>query len=102
MGQRLQLHSILSNILGSNPHIYFQPPTNIQMKYPCIVYKRDVAVTRFADNEPYRYSKRYQVTIIDMDPDSEIPDKVAALPMCVHSRFFTADNLNHDVFNIYF
>ena len=101
MGQRLQLHSLLEESLGSS-HVYFQPPANVQMQYPCIIYKRDTATTRFAGNNPYRYTKRYQVTVVDMDPDSEIPDKVAALPMCAHNRFFTADNLNHDVFNIYF
>jgi hypothetical protein len=40
--------------------------------------------------------------IIDQDPDSAIPPKVAALPMCLFNRFYTADNLNHDVYNLYF
>lgn len=101
MGQRLQLQSLLEEILGSE-RVYYQPPANVQMQYPCIVYNRDSAVTRFAGNKPYRYTKRYQVTVIATSPDSDIPDKVAALPMCTHSRFFTADNLNHDVFNLHF
>jgi len=101
MGQRLQLHNIFEGILGST-NVYFQPPANISMKYPCIVYERDNADTIFAGNKPYRYTKRYQVTVIDRDPESPVPEKVAALPMCTFSRFFTADNLNHDVFIIYF
>ena len=101
MGQRLDLQTLLEGILGSR-NVYFQPPANVQMLYPCIVYHRDTAVTKFADNKPYRYTKRYMVTIIDRDPDSEIPNKVAALPRSVFNRFFTADNLNHDVFNVYF
>jgi len=72
------------------------------MKYPCIVYQRDLARTEFAGNLPYSYTKRYQLTVIDPDPDSTIPDKVAKLPMCTLNRFFIADNLNHDVFEIYF
>lgn len=72
------------------------------MQYPCIVYSRDRAQTRFASNNPYKYTKGYQVTVIDRNPDSEIPDKVALLPMCEHNRFFTADNLNHDVFTLFF
>jgi hypothetical protein len=72
------------------------------MQYPCIVYNRDSVDTEFADNTPYRHTKRYQVTVIDRNPDSGVPDKVAALPMCSYDRFFTADNLNHDVFNIFF
>lgn len=101
MGQRLQLQSLLEEILGSR-FVYFQPPANVQMEYPCIVYAKDSADTRFADNSPYRYNKRYQVTVIDRNPDSSIPDKVAALPMTLFTRWFAADNLHHDVFNVYF
>jgi hypothetical protein len=72
------------------------------MTYPCIVYSRDFAETDFAGNRPYKHCKRYQVTIIDRDPDSEIPDKIAELPMCIFDRFYTADNLNHDVYKLFF
>lgn len=99
MGLRLDLQKLLEEITDN---VYFQPPTNIQLKYPCIIYKRDLADTKFADNEPYAYKRRYMVTIIDQDPDSKIPEKVAALPMSIFNRFYTVDNLNHDVFSIYF
>lgn len=101
MGQRLQLQAILKTIVGSDA-VYFQPPPNLAMTYPCIVYERDMANTQFADNNPYRRTKRYMVKVIDQDPDSVIPDKVANLPMCLFERHFTAGNLHHDVFNIYF
>ena len=101
MAQRFKLQLLLEDILGTSS-VYFQPPNNIQMQYPCIVYNRDYASTKFAGNFPYNYTKRYQVTVIDRNPDSELPDKVAAMPMCSYDRFFTADNLNHDVFTLYF
>lgn len=105
MGQRLQLQSLLE-AMGPDPEVplpvYFQPPPNLVMQYPCIVYKRDRAETTFADNKLYRHIKGYQVTVIDEDPDSPIPDKVITLPLCKFDRFYTADNLNHDVFNIFF
>jgi len=72
------------------------------MSYPCIVYKRDYAATDHADNAPYKRAKRYMVTVIDHNPDSLIPDKVAELPTCAFDRFYTADKLNHDVFKIFF
>jgi hypothetical protein len=99
MGQRLQLHQLLETF---TENVYFQPPTNIQLKYPCIIYKRDFAETKFADDKPYNYTKRYMITVIDQSPDSEIPDKVAAMPMSLFNRFYTADNLNHDVFSVFF
>jgi hypothetical protein len=42
------------------------------------------------------------VTLVDPDPDSEIYDALAALPMTTHERWFAANNLNHDVFTTYF
>lgn len=99
MGQRLQLQSLLETF---TENVYFQPPNNMQLKYPCIIYKRDFADTKFADDAPYKHTLRYMVTVIDRDPDSDIPDKVASMPLSLFNRFYTADNLNHDVFNVYF
>jgi hypothetical protein len=101
MGQRLDLQTLLLDLLGS-PNVYFQPPPSIKMAYPCIVYRRDNARAEFADNGPYKHRKRYQLTVIDVNPDSAILDKVAALPLCSFERFFTADNLNHDIYNLFF
>ena len=101
MAPRLDLQNILEELLGSDK-VYFQPPTNVQMQYPCIVYKRDNASTAFADDSPYRFTQRYQVTIIDRNPDSPIVAMVAALRLTRFARHFTADNLNHDVFELYF
>ena len=102
MASRLELHTTLVNIIGAANRVYFQPPSNLSMLYPCIVYKRDSAFVRHADNSPYLRKKRYMVTVIDKDPDSLIPDKVASLPLTAFSRHFTADNLNHDVYNVYY
>lgn len=101
MAPRVELQAVLETIAG-NSNVYFQPPANVQMEYPAIVYKRQNADTEFAGNAPYKYMKRYQVTVIDRNPDSSVPDKVAALPTCVFDRHFVANNLNHDVFNLYF
>lgn len=101
MAPRLELHAILVDLLGSE-NVYFQPPPTVQMDYPCIVYGRDDADTEFADNRPYSVKVRYQVTIIDQNPDSIIPGKVAQLSSCTFNRFFTADKLNHDVYQLFF
>jgi hypothetical protein len=42
------------------------------------------------------------VTVISSNPDSEIPSRVAELPMCTHQRSFATAGLNHDVFRLYF
>lgn len=102
MDRRLELHALLESLLPEGKKAYFQPPENVQMSYPCIVYQRDYADVQFAGNKPYRQNTRYQVTVIDPDPDSPIRDAVEELPMCLFVRFFTAGFLNHDVFEIYF
>lgn len=98
---RLLLHDVLKEVLGTDL-VYFQPSENVEMQYPCIVYKRDLANTEFADNGPYRHHLRYLVTYIDRNPDNIVTDKIKNLPYCRFERFFTADNLNHDVFNLHF
>ena len=101
MAPRLELQAVLVNLLWSN-NVYFQPPPSLKMNYPCIVYSREYINTQFADNNPYKLKKRYHVTVIDSNPDSDIPDKVSELPLCSYNRFYIANGLNHDIFNLYF
>ena len=72
------------------------------MNYPCIIYKRDLRDVDYANNKPYNHEKRYMVMIVDRNPDSAIPELVAALPKSSFDRFYTADDLNHDVYSVYF
>lgn len=101
MGQRIQLQALLEQLLGSR-NVYFQPPPSTKMQYPCIVYRKDDIDTIYSGNKPYRNVQRYTVTVIDKNPDSFIPAKIAGLPMSTFDRFFVTDNLNHDVFKLYF
>ena len=98
---RETLQIILEHILGSR-NVYFQPPTNLKMQYPAIVYSRERIEKQHADDIVYKQNTAYQITVIDKDPDSEIVHKVSQLPMCRHDRHFTSDNLNHDVFTLYY
>lgn len=123
---RLKLHDILVSIMAESKlwewdpfnfytgvipdeilkeaktRVYFQPPENVLLKYPCIIYHVSNGDSIYADNIPYRSTTRYQVTIIDRDPDSEIRDRVAKLRMCTWDRSFRQKDLNHDIFNLYF
>lgn len=101
MGQRLQLQTLLESILGSR-NVYFQPPESVRMSYPAIVYNRDYELAKHADNSPYHRRKRYMVTYIDANPDSAVPDKLTSLSMSTFVRHFTANQLNHDIINLYF
>lgn len=98
---RLTLHNELITILGSNK-VYFQPPSTIKMDYPCIIYKKDADNPTYANDKRYLGMKRYLVTVVDRNPDSLIPDKVVQLPYCAFVNHLTVDNLNHDIYALYY
>lgn len=81
---------------------YFQAPPATAMVYPCILYSLDTRESLHADNAPYRKTKRYQVTVMDRDPTSTIPDAVQDLPLSSFERRYVVEGLYHDIFNIYF
>lgn len=101
MGIRTDLQNLLETLLGSR-NVYFQPPPTLQMNYPCIVYNLDDIDSKFADNNPYAIERRYSLTLIDKDPDSLIIDKIIMLQKCIFDRHFVADNLNHNIFILYY
>ena len=101
MGQRIDLQKILVNLLGSR-NVYYQPPNTVKMKYPAIVYSRDTINVRHANNHKYLGRVAYLVTLIDSSPQSEFLEKIEALPLCSHTRHYTAEGLNHDVFRLYY
>jgi len=87
------LHTLCDNV-------YFQPPE--VLTYPCIVYKRVGKQLLHADNETYLVRNEYTVTVIDRDPDSAISENVSKLTYCNLDTTFQKDNLNHDVYKLYF
>lgn len=101
MGTRLDLHAFLENLIGSK-NVYFQPPSTIRMNFPAIVYSRGGINNSNADDKVYKQDWLYELTVIDKDPDSEIVTKVSQLPKCRWNRNYTSDNLNHDVFTLYY
>ena len=105
-GNRLDLHDILIEVLGTTgqevSRVYFQPPSTIEMEYPCIIYRRSTRKDFFSNDRLYLGMKQYSITVVDEDPDSEIPDKVLNLPYCSHNTTFAIDGLNHDVYTLYY
>lgn len=101
MGSRLELHKILCGILKTKS-CYFQPPSSVRMQYPAIVYSRKDVEKRSADDMAYRKLPSYELVLIDKNPDSEFVDKLLDLPYCSFDRHYESDNLNHDVFTLYF
>lgn len=102
MGRRLELHKKLVEVLGGSSSVYFQPPATVRMSYPAIVYELDNISFNHADNVKYKKAKRYQVTIIDRNPDSPYPDKLEELEYSSFSSHSVVNNLHHFVYSIYY
>jgi hypothetical protein len=100
MGRRLQLQETLETILGSR-NVYFQPPPNIKMSYPCIVYKLDNEQIDYAENSRYLANERYTVTLIHSDPDTYLREELAKIQWASFDRAYATNNLNHFSFTIY-
>lgn len=98
---RLKLHEILCEILGSR-NCYFSPPSDLEMRYPCIRYEMINTDAIFADNLHFLNLNRYTITLIDEDPDSKFRNEVLALPYCTSDRNFASDGLYHFVFTLFF
>lgn len=99
--RRLELQALLESTLGSR-NVYFQPPSNVKMKYSCIKYSRSTITDQYANNAAYKRKTAYTITLITTDPDSDLVSKIKDLPLCRHDRSYVADGLNHDVFTLYY
>ena len=103
MQSRLTLQEKLVEVLGST-NVYFQPPEDVRLKYPCIVYERNDVDAREADDYKYVRFMRYSVTYISRDPETNafIEKMLETFKYSDYDRHFVTDNLNHEIFTIYF
>lgn len=101
MATRLSLQAKLEASLGSR-NVYFQPPETVKLSYPCIIYELNKDRVDYSNDAIYKSKRQYTVMVIDRNPDSEIPDRIRNYPYCTFDRCYTADNLNHFVFTIYY
>lgn len=84
------------------PNVYFQPPDNLNLKFPAIVYSYDDVDDKFANNAKYGSIPGYQVIVIDVNPDSTIANQINRLPRSSFVREFKKDNLNHYIYRVYY
>ena len=101
MASREELQTKLEALLGSR-NVYYQPPESLKMKYPAIRYSRSDIESKHADNMKYSNFNRYEIIVIDNRPDNEVINKILLLPHSKFDRHYVANNLNHDVINLYY
>lgn len=100
--RRIELGNKLKEILG-NTNTYFQPPENLEMKYPCARYKVDGYRQRHANNNLYMSEKRYVVTFLTTNPENDYYDLMMnTFDYCRFDRSYIVGNLYHYVFTVYY
>jgi hypothetical protein len=104
MASRLDLHAELVKFL---PNVYFQPPSTIQMSYPCIVYNKTIYNNtigrQYANNGMYSKKQCYQIMLIEKNPDSTVADSIEQyFEYCEINQYYTVDNLYHTTLILYY
>ena len=101
MASRLDLQAKLEELLESR-NVYYQPPESVKLQYPAIVYSKSDIDSTYADDISYRLTHRYEITVLDKQPDNEVIGKLLKEKYCSFDRHFKSDNLNHDVLTLYY
>lgn len=98
---RLKVHSKLVEVMQGKK-VYFQPPENLRLERPCLIYKVSNIFDLFADNVTYQRRRRYEIILVDDNPDSEYFDRLMeAFTYIKFNRFYIADSNNHWSFELY-
>lgn len=100
---RLFLHSLLENTFP-DVSIYYRPPGNILLEFPCIVYEKKALEPSFANTSAYVVGDRYQVMFISKIPGYSNVDNMFNLHgqgLVIGSNdSYESDDLVHDVFTV--
>lgn len=105
--QREKLQDILSAIDGV-AKVYYQPPSKEKLVYPCILYSLNGYDTKYSNGLRYLTWPSYSLILVDRNPESMIQKSIMDLgsiePSCCvrFDRFYTAENLNHWAYTLYF
>lgn len=99
--RRRQLHQKLLDFTG-HPAFYQAPTSpNLNLTYPCTIYKLQTIENDSADDMNYILKRRYQITYVTKDPcDPLIDEYLLAFKQIRHSNHFTSDNLHHHIYDL--
>lgn len=100
--RRIELQYKLEEVLGTNK-VWFRPPENIKLSFPCIIYNLRTSNMRYADNKTYSAMRCYDIQLIHKTADTNlIEDLLNAFPYISFENSFTVENLIHENFILYY
>lgn len=91
-------YSILKEIVGNN--VYFNPPSNLKIQYPCVAYSINDILNKNADDEVYKQNIKYDCTLITKNVNDPLLKDLSKINTFRYSRHYVVDGLHHYAFLI--
>lgn len=99
MDHRPELQKILESIEGVTK-VYFDPPVNTRIEYPCIKFSLNRRTAIYADDRKYIKGENYIIIFItrDVTKASLVLEQIEDIPCTNWDRTYIADGLHHYVY----
>nr|DAE96127.1 MAG TPA: tail completion protein [Caudoviricetes sp.] len=81
--------------------VYFQPPENLKLGYPAVVFHLTKIKVDHADDIPYKGAREYMITLITKDPEPDALEEILKIPYTTLDSTYQSDGMNHFVFTTY-
>lgn len=81
--------------------VYFQPPENLKLGYPAIVFHLTKIKVDHADDVPYKGAREYMITLVSKDPEPGALEEILKIPYTTLDSTYISDGMNHFVFTSY-
>lgn len=102
MNRRHELTPIFKRLLGNN-NVYFQPPEDLKMLYPCIRYRLSDIKQFKSNNKLYNHMQGYEVVYITKEPDSALVDQILKeFDYVSFQNVMVVNNLYHYRYRLYY
>lgn len=91
-------------------NVYFEPPEDLIMEYPCVRFKRGTISSRHADNRIYKIDDSFDYIYISRISDDKMAHTILVgdseheppFRRIRHIRHYVADGLHHDHYKLYY
>nr|DAD73345.1 MAG TPA: tail completion protein [Siphoviridae sp. ctKm44]DAE09866.1 MAG TPA: tail completion protein [Siphoviridae sp. ctJdE31] len=103
MSKRMLIRDVLMKAIQKSNEdykLFYNPVSNTNLTYPCILYKRSAVRQRHADNIRYHTHESYEITVIDKRVESPVIDILLDSQYCVYENEFIVDNMHHTILKI--
>lgn len=109
MKSRSELQKELEELLGTSnlpleeKRVYFQPPSSVKLKYPCIIYNLTRTDVRSGDNKKYIKHNEYHIKHLFKSLKNELKDSILdRFNYITHDTRFVSDGIYNDDFTLYY